>query len=272
MCWGTLPPPATTSPWPKLSEAPRWQYSDLQKPLWDLDSCQFLTTNPCTFLHESILRVKMFSTLTISTVGASFLMHLLLHRECILNGPQERLGNSKAFTIILLPVSAPPRLKMDETTWNNYQLVQAFVYRSYLVDFQKLLETNWMTKYRVSIKCIPDNSSSSGVHFHRMTATKHVQIGWTKALLHLFGQPSIMGQDCHSLCTALPGLGERLQLRISHIRRSLMVEAPNRNKTCEHVNKIGGQVLTSSHYGASNLRLHLKTDKIHQNSAIATDH
>lgn len=45
-----------------------------------------------------------------------------------------------------------------------------------------------------------------------------------------------------------PGLGERLQLRISHIRRSLMVEAPNRNKTCEHVNKIGGQVLTSSHY------------------------
>ena len=157
------------------------------------------------WVYPSILRVKMFSTLTISTVGASFLMHLLLHRECILNGPQEGLGNSKAFTIILLPVSAPPRLKMDETTWNNNQLVQAFVYRSYLVDFQNLLETNWMTKYRVSTKCIPDHWQLFFFRrsLHRMTATKHVQIDWTKALLHLFGQPSIMGQDCHSLCTAL---------------------------------------------------------------------
>ena len=233
MCWGTLPPPATTTPWPKLSEAPRWQYSDLQKPLWELDSCQFLTTNPCTFLHESILRVKMFSTLTISTVGASFLMHLLLHRECILNGPQERLGNSKAFTIILLPVSAPPRLKMDETTWNNYQLVQAFVYRSYLVDFQNKMSTWQLFFFRRSLP--PDDTNKTCANW------------LNKGITSPFWTAKHHGSRLPFALHSPPGLGEQLQLRISHIHRSLMVEAPNRNKTCEHVNKIGGQVLTSSH-------------------------
>lgn len=263
MCWGTLPPPATTTPWPKLSEAPRWQYSDLQKPFWDLDSCQFLTTNPCTFLHESILRVKMFSTLTISTVGASFLMHLLLHRECILNGPQERLGNSKAFTIILLPVSAPPRLKMDETTWNNYQLVQAFVYHSYLVDFQKLLETNWMTKYRVSTKCLPGNSSSSGVHFTGWQQRLHYftfldsQASWVKTAIR-FAQPSWLRRT-----TSAEDFAQSSKLDGWSTK-------PKQNlRTREQNRRSGSDLITLC---ASNLRLHLKTDKIHQNSAIATDH
>lgn len=175
-------------------------------------------------------------------------MHLLLHRECILNGPQERLGNSKAFTIILLPVSAPPRLKMDETTWNNYQLVQAFVYRSYLVDFQKLLETNWMTKYRVSTKCLPGK-----LFFFRRSLppddSNKTCANWlNKGITSPFWTAKHHGSRLPFALHSPPGLGEQLQLRISHIHRSLMVEAPNRNKTCEHANKIGGLVLTSSHY------------------------
>lgn len=138
-------------------------------------------------------------------------MHLLLHRECILNGPQERLGNSKAFTIILsLHHLGWKWMKQHETTinWCKRLFILRIVSGWLSEASWDKLDDSWKdqngaTKYRVSTTCLPGNSSASGVHFtgwHQQNMCKLVerlhyftfldsQASWVKTAIR-FAQPS----------------------------------------------------------------------------------
>ena len=153
--------------------------------------------NRCTFLHESILCLKMFSTLTltISTAGASFLMHLLLHRECILDGPQERLGNSKDFTntfpcdcnhlgwTLMKHLSTSAGFCSSVSGWLSEVYWDTLRYIRWI-----LITTKWKhmkTKYRLSTKCLP----GSFCFFRRSLHLFDSQASWVKTAIR-FAQPS----------------------------------------------------------------------------------